>query len=147
MSGKWICQLWWHYWVLQQEPSLGRVHPLTEKSPWNSTNSCITSLQAPFCAVNCLCVVRGRSWYEKQAKSDLSAEEPEGDKSVADLIVPGKLGMTTEEFLSSPVFLYNIPCICGERTKWSELQRYKNFPFIFCYFLHGPQLSFALVQS
>lgn len=55
-----------------------------ESAPEQHGKSCSTSFQAPFHAINCLCVVTGRSWYEKQAKSDLSAKEPEGDKSVAD---------------------------------------------------------------
>ena len=56
------------------------LHLFAGKTPQNNTSrSPITSFQVPFHAVNSLCVIRGRSWYEKRA-----AEEPEGEKSVAE---------------------------------------------------------------
>lgn len=107
-------------------------------------------------------MIRGRSWYEKQAKSDLAAEDPEGEKSVVGgnkgrrckglSCMRGKIGMMMEKFPSSLMCLCSFPGICGDLTKSFHLingviSRDIISSFIFSYLLPGHIFPLVLYVS
>ena len=135
VSGKWICQLQWHYclWPLQQKSLLARESILAyRESPpedhkqkshylFPSTLSCC---EFPLCHKKEIMVwetgkVRLGSWGAR--RREMSSRRHKGRRCKGLSHVPGKLGMTMEGFLCSLMCLCSFPGICADLAKSCNL--------------------------